>query len=93
MIPGIKSSQIPEFSRACSGCESLFQLLKLPMTVTACAFGRPHAEVGAGFAVDGSQVCAKLLVSAVMASLVEKIKILLGQCHCLRDLESQLDSS
>src|ERR1700735_874849 len=37
----------------------------------------PHAKGGAGFAVHGSKVRAELLVSAVVASLVEKIKILL----------------
>ena len=44
--------------------------------------GGPYAEGGAGFAVHRSKVRAELLVGTVVASLVEKIKVLLGQkCH------------
>src|SRR5271155_1422414 len=47
----------------------------------------PYAETGTGLVADRSEVGAQLLVGTVMASLIEKIKILLGQkSHFQRDL-------
>src|ERR1700683_2475895 len=47
----------------------------------------PYAKTDARLVADRSEVGAQLLVGAVMASLIEKIKILLGQkSHFQRDL-------
>src|ERR1700677_182925 len=47
----------------------------------------PHAKTYARLVADRSEVGAQLLVGAVMASLIEKVKILLGQkSHFQRDL-------
>ena len=53
--------------------------IEVPDHRDALGIGRPHREVGAGFAVHGKDVRTQLLVQTVMASLVKEVKVHAGQ--------------